>query len=244
MEPDQELEPELIARYQPVFELDDQGNPVGRAVQSSSAPQPPIPKLIGQYTRLEKLNAQSHAAELFAAYQDHDELWTYMPQGPFHHDDEFRTWVTSVENSSDPYFYAIIDQQTNEALGVASFLRIDPNAHTIEVGWITYSPQLKHSRIATEAMFLMMQFAFDNGYRRYEWKCNVLNKASRQAALRLGMTYEGTFRQAVIVKGRNRDTAWYSILDSEWPAMKANFEDWLHESNFDSSGRQLKPLKR
>ena len=244
MEPDQEPEPELVARYQPVYELDGSGNPIGKAVQSSEPAQLPRPELVGKYTRLEKLSSQTHAADLFAAYQGHDELWTYMPQGPFHQEDEYRTWVISVEQGSDPYYYAIIDQQTDRALGVASFLRIDPKARTIEIGWITYSPELKHSRIATEAMFLMMQFAFDNGYRRYEWKCNVLNKASRQAALRLGMTYEGTFRQAVIVKGRNRDTAWYSILDSEWPAMKANFEEWLHESNFDSSGRQLKPLKR
>ena len=244
MEPEQELEPELVARYRPVYELDGSGNPIGEAVQSSEPAQLPRPELVGQYTRLEKLNAQRHAADLYAAYQGHDELWTYMPQGPFHQEDGYRTWVTSVEQGSDPYYYAIIDQQTNKALGVASFLRIDPKARTIEVGWITYSPQLKHSRIATEAMFLMMQCAFDSGYRRYEWKCNALNKASRQAALRLGMTYEGTFRQAVVVKGRNRDTAWFSILDSEWPAMKANFEEWLHESNFDSSGRQLKPLKR
>ena len=233
---------ELVAVYSPQYELID-GNPIGLPVQSAAA-QLPQPELTGQYTRLEKLNAERHAADLFAAFNGHEALWTYMPHGPFDEFEDFRRWVESVEDKNDPYFYAIIDRDSNKALGVASYLRIDVSARSIEVGWITYSPQLQQSRIATEAMFLMMKFAFENGYRRYEWKCNALNEASRQAALRLGMTYEGTFRQAVIVKGRNRDTSWFSILDSEWPTMKVNFKEWLSESNFDSSGRQLKSLKR
>lgn len=241
MEPDL---PELVAVYQPQYELDADGNPVGLPVRDLSPAQLPQPELFGRYTRLERLNSQQHAADLFAAFQGHDSLWTYMPQGPFDHLDDLKQWIESVEVKSDPYFYAIIDQESGIALGVASYLRIDVTARTIEVGWITYSPQLKQSRIATEAMFLMMKFAFEHGYRRYEWKCNALNEASRLAALRLGMTYEGTFRQAVIVKGRNRDTSWFSILDSEWPTMKVNFEKWLAESNFDSNGRQLESLRR
>lgn len=238
---DREL-PELVAVYRPIYELVE-GNPLGLPVHSATA-QLPQPELVGQYTRLEKLNAERHAADLFAAFNGHDNLWTYMPHGPFDEFEGFRHWVESVEDKNDPYFYAIIDRESNKALGVASYLRIDPNARSIEVGWITYSPQLQQSRIATEAMFRMMKFAFENGYRRYEWKCNALNEASRLAALRLGMTYEGTFRQAVIVKGRNRDTSWFSILDSEWPTMKVNFEEWLSESNFDSIGQQHKSLKR
>ena len=161
-----------------------------------------------------------------------------MPQGPFRAEAEYRAWVESKEGAQDPYFYSIIDKSSGKALGVASYLRIDPAARNIEVGWITYSPELKRSRIATDAMFVMMRNAFDLGYRRYEWKCNALNSASRNAALRLGMTYEGTFRQATVVKGRNRDTAWFSILDSEWPEMKAKFERWLDAGNFDSQGQQ------
>lgn len=237
------MEPDLVPVYEPQYELID-GNRLGLRVASAAVAQLPQPELAGQYTRLEKLNAEQHAADLFAAFNGHDTLWTYMPQGPFNQEEEFRTWVQSVESGADPYFYALIDREMNKALGLASFLRIDPTARTIEVGWITFSPQLQHSRIATEAMFLMMQWAFENGYRRYEWKCNALNRASRKAALRLGMTYEGTFRQATVVKGRNRDTAWFSILDSEWPAMKSNFQDWLQDSNFDPAGKQRQSLNR
>lgn len=238
------MESELVARNIPVFEIDESGNPVGPRVGNISSAQLPVPELTGKYVRLERLSAHRHATDLFAAFTGHDSLWTYTHQGPFDSESELREWVGSVDGGSDPYFYAIVDQETDTALGVASFLRIQPEAHSIEVGWITFSPQLQKSRGATEAMFLMMQFAFDNGYRRYEWKCNVLNAASREAAIRLGMTYEGTFRQATVVKGRNRDTAWFSILDSEWPTMKANFLEWLDESNFGPDGHQRESLKR
>ncbi len=233
MEPDK-----LTAVYVPVFEIDADGNPIGFPVDSDATPALPGGVLEGTYCRLEPLSASAHTADLHSAFEGHDDLWTYMPQGPFRAEAEYRAWVESKEGAQDPYFYSIIDKSSGKALGVASYLRIDPAARNIEVGWITYSPELKRSRIATDAMFVMMRNAFDLGYRRYEWKCNALNSASRNAALRLGMTYEGTFRQATVVKGRNRDTAWFSILDSEWPEMKAKFERWLDAGNFDSQGQQ------
>ncbi|MCF8530894.1 MAG: GNAT family N-acetyltransferase [Candidatus Nanopelagicales bacterium] len=238
------MEPELVARYTPVYDLDAQGNPVGVPVEDRDTPERPAGVLTGRHVRLEPLNAQAHTADLFAAFVGHDHLWTYMPHGPFPTEDSYREWVLSREGGADPYFYAIIEQGTGMAIGVASYLRIDPPARSIEVGWITYSPQLQKSRLATEAMYLMMNNAFDLGYRRYEWKCNALNTQSRNAALRLGMTYEGTFRQATVVKGRNRDTAWFSILDSEWPSMRSNFDQWLQDSNFDAQGNQLSSLSR
>jgi len=237
------VEPELIARYIPIHEVDQAGKPVGFPVPASPEPQRPSGNLFGTYCRLEPLSAEQHAADLFEAFSGHIELWTYMPHGPFTSEAEFRDWVISREAGTDPLFYAIIDLDTGKATGVASYLRIDPPARSIEVGWITYSPVLQRSRVATDAMFVMMRNAFDLGYRRYEWKCNALNQVSRKAALRLGMTYEGTFRQATVVKGRNRDTAWFSILDSEWPTMRHNFEDWLSELNFDQAGQQLTRLR-
>lgn len=238
------MEPELIARYIPIYEVDQDGNPVGVAVPAGSEPPRPSGNLLGTYCRLEPLNVVRHSADLFSAFAGHDHLWTYMPHGPFATEEEFRDWVISREGVDDPFFYAIIDRETEKATGVASYLRIDPGARSIEVGWITFSPTLQKSRIATDAMFVMMRNAFELGYRRYEWKCNALNENSRKAAIRLGMTYEGTFRQATVVKGRNRDTAWFSILDSEWPIMRQNFEDWLSESNFNQRGDQLSQLRR
>lgn len=237
------MEPELIARYVPTFEVDGAGEPIGYPVVNNIEPQRPSGSLLGTYCRVEPLSAVQHAADLFEAFSGHDELWTYMPHGPFASESAHRDWVASRESGIDPLFYAIVDLASERATGVASYLRIDPPARSIEVGWITYSPVLQKSRVATDAMFVMMQTVFDLGYRRYEWKCNALNQRSRNAALRLGMTHEGTFRQATIVKGRNRDTAWFSILDSEWPAMRGNFEKWLSKSNFDPSGRQMTRLR-
>jgi RimJ/RimL family protein N-acetyltransferase len=242
------VEPELTAHYTPVYQLDPFGNPVGLPVAEQQSAQLPSQlsgkALEGTYCRLEQLCADRHGAELFEAFAGHDSLWTYMPHGPFISVDSYRDWIASREIESDPFFYAIVDRGTQRAVGVASYLRIDPVSRSIEVGWITYSPALQRSRTATEAMYLMMRNAFALGYRRYEWKCNALNEASRKAALRLGMTYEGTFRQATVVKGRNRDSSWFSILDSEWPEMKKNFEDWLQESNFDPNGCQITSLNR
>lgn len=238
------MEKELVAVYRPEWDLDTAGNPIGFPVEVAHNAQRPGGELTGTYCRLEPLNAERHARELYAAFKSDDSLWTYMPHGPFASADDYAQWVLSTQDGLDPYFYAIIDASSGAAVGVASYLRIDPAARSIEVGWITYSAQLQKSRVATDAMFVMMRHAFDLGYRRYEWKCNALNEASRRAAERLGMTYEGTFRQATVVKGRNRDTAWFSIVDSEWPRMRKNFEDWLAESNFDEDGRQINSLMR
>ncbi|SMX31801.1 GNAT family N-acetyltransferase [Actibacterium lipolyticum] len=206
---------------------------------------PPRPNevvLEGQYARLEKLTAGQHAADLHTAYAVDDSLWDYMPDGPFHSSASFHRWAVEAAASSDPYFYAIKDLETGRFAGQASFLRIAPEAGSIEVGYINFSPALQRTRAATEAMYLMMRWAFEAGYRRYEWKCNALNIQSRRAAQRLGFSYEGVFRQATVVKGRNRDTAWFAVIDKEWPALKEAFEAWLAPSNFDADRKQIERL--
>lgn len=227
-------------------EPDHQGNPIG--VELGEIIKPAVPdqtlKLIGQYCYLEALDANKHAKDLFAAFSLDTEgrLWTYMPQGPFSSESEYRNWVEGAQHKADPFFYAIIDKNSNKAVGVASYLRIDPNSSSIEVGWITFSPLIQQKPIATEAMYLMMKYVFELGYRRYEWKCNSLNAPSISAAMRLGMSFEGLFRQATVVKGHNRDTAWFSILDRDWPQAKAAFEIWLSPENFDEHGQQKQSL--
>ena len=232
----------LTAEYEPQCELDAHGNPIGILVHSDRVPDLPRGEIRGSYAILEPLDAGKHTLDLWEALVGADHLWTYMPHGPFVAESDYREWIESKQGDNDPYFYAIVDEQSGKALGVASYLRIDPDARSIEVGWITFSPQLQKSRIATDAMFVMMGNAFELGYRRYEWKCDVLNEGSMRAAERLGMIYEGTFRQATVVKGRNRDTAWFAIVDSGWPAMKAAFEQWLDPINFDAQGNQLVSL--
>jgi len=196
----------------------------------------------GQYVRLERLNAEAHAALLHRAYVDHDAVWDYLPYGPFSSASQYHRWVRDVAAGYDPYFFAIKNLETGDWEGVASYLRVNPEAGSIEVGHINFSPALQRTIAATEAMYLMMAWAFDVGYRRYEWKCNALNGSSRRAAQRLGFSYEGVFRQAAVVKGRNRDTAWFAAIDSEWPALKEAYAAWLSPSNFDSAGRQRESL--
>jgi RimJ/RimL family protein N-acetyltransferase len=219
------------------------GDPIGLPVGEVTRPGLPDESvmLTGNYCYLEVLDADKHAAELWSVYSlDTDgRLWTYMPQGPFSSESEYRTWVEGVAHKADPFFYAIIDSETNKAVGVASYLRVDPNNYSIEVGWITYSPVIQQKPIATEAMYLMMKNAFDLGYRRYEWKCNSLNLPSINAAMRLGMSFEGLFRQMSIVKGQNRDTAWFSILDRDWPVAQDAYVAWLDPENFDADGNQI-----
>jgi len=164
--------------------------------------------------------------------------FTYLLSGPFASPAAYRQWVESFCLGDDPLFFAIVDTATGKAAGVASYMRIDTRNGVIEVGNINYSPLLQRKPAATEAMYLMMQRAFGLGYRRYEWKCDALNAASRAAALRLGFSFEGIFRQAVVYKGRNRDTAWYAAIDGEWPALRLAFERWLDPANFDRDGRQ------
>lgn len=217
--------------------------PVGAAVPGWTPP--PVPGgavLEGSFARLEPLNAEAHAALLFRAYQADDWVWDYMPYGPFHSAAQYHRWVRETVANPDHFFYAIYSKEARTFTGVASYLRIKPAAGSIEVGNINFSPMMQGTRAATEAMFLMMQWAFEAGYRRYEWKCDALNAPSRRAAQRLGLSYEGVFRQALVYKGRNRDTAWFAAIDKEWPALKQAFEVWLSPRNFDAAGRQNESL--
>lgn len=217
------------------------GQPIGFAVGNwTPPPAPPRLPLVGRFCRVEPLAVERHAADLYAANHVDGEgrMWTYLAYGPYADFDEYVAWMTRVCQSPDPLFYAIIEPATGRAVGVAGYLRIDPANGSIEVGHIAYSPRLQRTPAATEAMYLLMQQAFALGYRRYEWKCDALNAPSRAAAQRLGFSFEGFFRQAVIYKGRNRDTAWYAILDKEWPALQAAFTQWLDPVNFDEDGQQ------
>jgi len=196
----------------------------------------------GRYARLERLDADHHAADLFAQFTGHDALWDYMPYGPFTSAAAYHRWAKEATAARDPVFWAIFEAGATHAIGVASYLRITPEHGSIEVGHICLSPALQRSRAATEAMWLMMDWAFSNGYRRYEWKCNALNIPSRRAAQRLGFSYEGVFRQHMVLKGRNRDSAWFAITDQEWPALREAYAAWLSPTNFDAAGRQRERL--
>ena len=221
------------------------GQSVGFPLPDWQPPQfPSREPMSGRFCRLEALDPNRHAADLVAAnaLETEGRMWTYLPYGPFESTEDYILWLEAMSRSSDPLLYAVVDQATNRATGVAGYLRIDPRNGSIEVGHLAYSPLLQRTPAATEAMYLMMARAFDLGYRRYEWKCDALNDPSRAAALRLGFVFEGVFRQAVVVKGRNRDTAWFSVIDSEWPVVKEAFEAWLVPANFDEQGRQLARL--
>jgi RimJ/RimL family protein N-acetyltransferase len=221
------------------------GQPVGDVVAGWKPPRvPPREPLVGRWCRLEPLDPARHAADLFAANAlDADgRNWTWLPYGPFASLDAYRAWMDQSCCGADPLFFAIVNPATRKPEGVASWLRIDPANGSIEVGHINYAPPLQRTPAATEAMYLMMRRAFELGYRRYEWKCNALNGPSRVAAQRLGLSFEGVFRQATVVKGRNRDTAWYAAIDAEWPALRAAFERWLDPANFDGQGRQRASL--
>lgn len=222
------------------------GQPIGFPVPGWTArPRPPRTPMQGRYVRVEPLDPDRHAADLHAANAaDRDgRLWTYLPYGPFGTLEEYRAWMAGSCLGDDPLFHAIVDAQSGRAVGVASYLRIDPGNGVIETGHINYAPALQRTRGATEAMYLMMARVFDElGYRRYEWKCDALNAPSRAAAERLGFRFEGIFRQAVVYRGRNRDTAWYAIIDADWPALKQAFQRWLDPANFDSQGRQRERL--
>lgn len=219
--------------------------PLGTTLDNWTAPSAPDVaglRLEGRHALLEPLSADRHAAVLHRELQGHDALWDYMAVGPFRSASEYHRWVRGVEGGTDPLFLAIRDLDSGRWTGVASWLRIDPPNGGIEVGNIMFSPALQGTRAATEAMALMMSHAFDAGYRRYEWKCNALNLPSRRAAQRLGFSYEGTFRNHMVVKGRNRDTAWFAVTDKDWPALREAFDAWLAPSNFDASGRQKERL--
>ena len=222
------------------------GQPIGFPLQDwQTCPHPRGAVMQGRFCRLQPLEPERDAADLFAAFErDTDRRnWTYLPYGPFLSEIALRDWLVADCRGDDPVFLTVLDRQTGRAVGMASYLRIQPTVGVIEVGHIHFSPLMQGTPISTEAMYLMMRAVFDDwGYRRYEWKCDALNAPSRRAAERLGFMFEGIFRQATIYKGRNRDTAWYSLLDREWPTAKAVFEAWLRRGNFDADGRQLESL--
>jgi RimJ/RimL family protein N-acetyltransferase len=215
------------------------GQPVGLPVDDPTpAPRPGPVTLKGRYGRLEKLTP-AHTMDLWAAFAGHDEVWTYIgADGPFATAAEFVPCIERRAAADDPYAYAIVDT-SDRAVGYVTLLRIVPEMRVIEVGHVLYSPALQRTPLGTEIQYLLARYVFETlGYRRYEWKCDALNAPSRRAALRYGFVYEGTFRQNMIAKGRNRDNAWFSMLDSEWPVRKLNFERWLAAENFDNEGRQ------
>jgi len=220
----------------------DLGQPVGMPMLNWTPRSRPLgTPMSGRFCRLEPLDAAAHAKQLHDAHAADREgrNWTYMPYGPFASARTYASWIESVQQSEDPLFFAIVDLASEHPVGAASYLRIDPPMGVLEVGHVSYSPSLQRTPAATEAMYLMMRRAFDElGYRRYEWKCDSLNAPSRSAASRLGFRYEGTFRNAVVVKQRNRDTAWYSIVEAEWPALRTALEKWLAPANFDEAGCQ------
>ncbi|OCZ63791.1 acetyltransferase [Achromobacter xylosoxidans] len=222
--------------------------PIGADLSGWTArPRPPLAPAQGRYCRLEPLSAERHAADLYTAFSQAPDGrdWTYMSVGPFADAAAYRQFAEQAQAhaASDPMHHAVIDLASGRAIGSLSLMRIDPASGVIEVGFVAFSPLLKRTRIATEAQFLLMRRAFDElGYRRYEWKCDSLNAPSRAAAARLGFQFEGIFRQATVYKGRSRDTAWFSIIDSEWPALRAAYESWLDPANFDAEGRQRQGL--
>ncbi len=222
------------------------GQPIGAALEAVyPRPRPPHQTLTGRYGRLVPLR-EGHAPGLTAAFADDSQGrgWTYLPITAWADQSEALRWCRGAQASADPMFYTIEDS-AGTASGFCSLLRIAPDVGSIEVGYIHFAPRMQRTRLATEAMFLLMSHAFDDlGYRRYEWKCDALNAPSRAAAKRLGFTYEGTFRQATITKGRNRDTAWFAMIDAEWPALRSAFAQWLAPGNFDAEHRQKTSLSQ
>ena len=228
------------------IETNELGQPIGEVVLNwQPVPRPPRTAMEGRHCRVEPIDPDRHGSQLFEAYRTDERGWnfTYLPYEPFETEAALRDWMARTCLGDDPLFHAIVDSKTGKAVGVASYLRIEPAVGVIETGHIHYSPLLQRTPAGTEAMFLMMRRVFSElGYRRYEWKCNALNAPSCRAAERLGFRFEGIFRQATIVKGRSRDTAWYSILDKEWPALEQAFSNWLDPSNFDECGQQKASL--
>ncbi len=225
--------------------LNAYAQPIGAPVPDwTPPPVPPREVMSGRYCELRPLDPRV-ADALFGAFSldDDDREWTYLPYGPFAGRDEFRAWVESAAVSPDYSLFTIHSGHDRVPAGIAGYLRIMPASGSIEIGHLRYSRLLTRTRASTEAMYLMMKRAFDLGYRRYEWKCDALNEPSRRAAMRLGFSFEGIFRQATVYKGRTRDTAWFSVIDREWPTLRRAFELWLDPANFDGEGRQKQPLR-
>lgn len=221
------------------------GLPIGpRVAGSTPAPRPQRIVLEGRYCRLEPIDPARHADDLFQACTPPDAAarFLYLPEEPPRTLDAMRAWIDEKARSEDPLYFAVIDKASSRALGRQTLMRIDPPNRVIEIGNIYWGPGMARSRLSTEAQFLFMKYAFEQGYRRYEWKCHALNAPSRAAALRFGFSFEGHFRRAVIVRGRTRDTTWFSIIDEEWPALRQAYEAWLAPENFDAAGRQRQQL--
>ena len=200
--------------------------------------------LHGMWMLLEPVSAELHARDLFDSITGKDDVWTYMGYGPWAEFEAFEAWLKEREAARDPWFYAFIRRDTGKACGMGAFMRCDAPNGVIEIGHIWMSPALQKTREATEAIFLMIRHCFDDlGVRRLEWKCDALNAPSRKAAARFGFEFEGIFRQHMIVKGRNRDTAWFAMLDKDWHVIRAGFERWLRPENFDEKGRQKAKLQ-
>ena len=235
-------QPSAVA--EPQRERHISGEPVSLSLPR---PRPERREHAGRFARLEPIDPERHAAELYAASHavpNGERIWDYLPYGPFPTLDDFRGWLAGCARSEDPLFFAIRDLRSGQTLGMASYLRIEPSQAAIEIGHIWFAPALQKTPAATDAIFLLLRHALDElGYRRMEWKCDARNAGSRRAATRFGFSFEGIFYRHLVVKGHNRDTAWFSILDSEWPAIGAAFETWLAPANFDAEGRQLCSLK-
>jgi RimJ/RimL family protein N-acetyltransferase len=224
--------------------MPEQDLPVGPTLDWAPVPPPDRTPMRGAYAALEAIDPAAHGKSLYDAMSDDPALWTYRSDGPFADYATFEAMLKKSAAPDDPLCFAIIDRADGRAKGMASYLRIAPAIGVIEIGSIWFGPALQRTRAATEAIYLLARHAFDElGYRRLEWKCDALNAASRRAAKRFGFTYEGEFRQHVVYKGRNRDTAWFAMLDGEWPEIRAAFERWLDPGNFDAAGRQKTPLR-
>jgi RimJ/RimL family protein N-acetyltransferase len=215
------------------------GQPIGLPVDTTPARPPGAVVLEGRFGRVEKLDPAAHGADLWDSVRGHDAIWTYMSYGPFADASAFSSWLDGRAKLTDPFSYVAVERASGRAVGIATLMEIRPAMRVIEIGHIVYGAPLQRTPLATETQYLLARYVFEQlGYRRYEWKCNALNAASRRAALRFGFTFEGIFRLHQISKGRNRDTAWFSMLEHEWPARKRAFERWLEPANFDAEGRQ------
>jgi RimJ/RimL family protein N-acetyltransferase len=214
------------------------GPPIGHTVDTGPARLPQSVTLAGRFGRIEKLDPSRHGADLWAAVKQHDAIWTYLAYGPFGDEHSLFRWLTERAALADPYSYAVVDR-AGHALGIVTLMAIRSEFRVVEVGNILFSPPLQRTPLATETQYLLGRYVFEDlGYRRLEWKCDALNAASRRAALRFGFTFEGVFRQHMIIKGHNRDTAWFAMLDSEWPERKSAYQQWLAPENFAADGQQ------
>lgn len=227
--------------------VNEYGQMIGEPVDDTLGVLPSLVRIEGRYTIIEALSVEKHAEDLLAVYGPDTprDMWTYLFQEPVADMEELVNLLNQMLVRKDRFYYVIIDKATGKAMGTFSLMRIDQNNRVVEVGTVIFSPKLRGTRIGTEAQYLLARYVFEElNYRCYEWKCDALNLPSRRAAERLGFVYEGTFRQAVIYKGRTRDTDWMSMIDKDWPKVKARFESWLHPENFDKNGQQIKSLRK